>query len=342
MMSPRSARFLATLSTVSALALPAHADSVGDFYKSHPITLVIGSPAGGGFDLYGRVVARYFSKHLPGNPNVIVQDMPGAGSILAANHMYNVAAKDGTAIAMVRAPVMDALTGSSSTAFDATKFTWLGNGMTELSVCAQLGNPNINSIADAQKYPFTIASMGPGSDEEMFTKVLNRLFGLKDKIIAGYAGGADAVLAIERGEVDGRCGWSYSSIMIMRPQWVADKRLKILAALSLERIPGLPDTPSIMEFATTDRQKNILKLLISCEAMGRPFLAPPGIPADRAAALRKAFEDTMEDPEFVAERRAAHEPVNPMSWQELDALIKQLYATPKDLLDETRAIIAER
>jgi tripartite-type tricarboxylate transporter receptor subunit TctC len=130
--------------------------------------------------------------------------------------------------------------------------------------------------------------------------------------------------------------------MITRPQWVADKKLKILVALSLERIPDLPDTPSIMEVATTERQRQILKLLISCEALGRPFLAPPGIPADRAAALRKAFEQTMADPEFIADRHAAHEPVNPMGWQEIDTLIKQLYATPKELLDETRAIIAEK
>jgi tripartite-type tricarboxylate transporter receptor subunit TctC len=341
-MDSHSAQFIAGLSVLLALAPPAHADQVEDFYNSRSVTMVIGSAAGAGFDLYGRVVARYLTKHLPGNPNVIVQNMPGAGSILAANHMYNVATKDGTVIAMARAPVMDAVTASDSARFDATKFTWLGNGMTELSVCAQRGNPEIKTIADTMKSPFTIATSGPGSDEEMFTRVLNRLFGMKARIISGYAGGADSVLAMERGEVDGRCGWSYSSIVITRPQWLADKSLHILASLSLERIPDLPDVPSIMELATTERQKSILRLLISCEALGRPFLAPPGIPADRAAALRKAFAASMADADFVAERRAVHEPVNPMGWQEIDTLIKQLYATPKGLLEETRAIIAER
>lgn len=331
---------LAGLAMACALALPAHADPVEDFYKSHPVTMVLGYAVGGGFDLYARNVAKYIGKYIPGHPSIIVQNMPGAGSLVAANYVYNVALKDGTIIAMTRAPVMDPLTGTSSSAFDATKFTWLGNGMTEFTVCAQLDNQQVKTMADAEKYPFTMASPGPGSDDDMFVRVLNKLFDLKDKVVTGYSSSAEAVLAIERGEVDGRCGWSYSSIMITKPQWVKDNKLHILAALSLERSPALPDTPSIMEFATTDRQKQILRLLISSEALGRPFLAPPGIPADRAAALRKAFEQTMADPDFIADRRAVNEAVNPVGWQEIDAMIKQLDATPKELVDETKAIIA--
>ena len=277
-MGRRVAICLAGLAMACATALPVQADPVEDFYKSHPLTMVLGYSPGGGFDLYGRNVAKYISKYIPGHPTVIVQNMPGAGSVVAANYVYNVAPKDGTIISLVlRAPVMDPLTGTTNSAFDTTKFTWLGNGMTELTICAQLGNPQIKTLADAEKYPFTMASLGPGSDEDMFTRVLNRLFDLKDKIVSGYPGGAEAVLAIERGEVDGRCGWSYSSLMIVHPEWVNDKKLHILAALSLERAPDLPNTPSIMEFATTDRQRQILRLLISCEALGRPFLAPPGI-----------------------------------------------------------------
>ena len=338
-MGRRIPPFLAGLAFACVLAFPARADPVAEFYKSHPVTLVIGYSAGGGFDLYARDLARYLGKHIPGHPNVTVQNMPGAGSLVAANYIYNVAPKDGTIISMVRAPVMDPLTGTIRSQFDATKFTWIGNGMTEFAVCAQLNNPEIKTIADAQKYPFTMATLGPGSDEDMFTRVLNNLFDLKDRIIAGYSGSGEAVLAIERGEVDGRCGWSWSSIMITKPQWVRDKRLHILAALSLKRSPDLPNTPSIMEFATTDRQKQMLTVLISAETLGRPFLAPPGLPADRAAALRKAFEETMNDPAFIADRRAVNETVNFLGWKEVDGLIKQLYATPKELLVETKAII---
>ena len=317
----------------------ARADSVEDFYKHHPVTLVIGYAAGGGFDLYARNVARYLGKYIPGHPNVVVQNMPGAGSLVAANDIYNVAPRDGATIAMLRAPVMDALTGTSSSKFDATKFTWIGNGMTELTVCAQLNNPKVKTIADAQKYPFTMATLGPGSDEHMFTKVLNDLFHLKDRIVSGYSGSSEAVLAIERDEVDGRCGWSWSSIMITKPQWVREKRLQVLATLSLTRSPELPDTPSIMEFAKTDRQKQMLKVLIECEALGRPFLAPPGIPPDRAAALRKAFEETMKDPGFIADRRKFNEAVSFVGWREINAVINQIYGTPKGLLEETRTII---
>jgi tripartite-type tricarboxylate transporter receptor subunit TctC len=341
-MGTRIAQYLASVAIASALALPARGETVEEFYKSHPVTMILGYSSGGGFDLYGRTVAKYYGKYLPGHPTIVVQNMPGAGSLLASNHVYNVSPKDGSVVALVRAPVMDPLTGTSNTNFDSTKFTWIGNGMNELTICAQLNNPQIKSMADAQKYPFTMASLGPGSDEDMFTKVLNHLFGLKDKIVSGYPGGAEAVLAIERGEVDGRCGWSWSSLMITRPDWVTSKRLQILASLSLERSPDLPDTPAITEFATTEKQKQILKVLIGCEMLGRPFLAPPGVPADRAAALRKAFDDTMADPAFIADRHAVNEVVNPVGWQYIDNLLKELYATPKDLIEETRAIIAER
>jgi tripartite-type tricarboxylate transporter receptor subunit TctC len=341
-MGIRVANYLAGLAMASAMALPAHADSVEDFYKSHPLTMVLGYSAGGGFDLYGRSVARYIGNHIPGHPTVIVQNMPGAGSLMATNYIYNVSPKDGSVISLVRAPVMEPLTGTNSAAFDGTKFTWLGNGMNEVTVCALLGNPQVKTMGDAEKYAFTIAGSGPGSDDDMFAKVLSKLFGLKAKLVSGYAGGAEEVLAVERGEVDGRCGWSYSSLMITKPEWVTEKKLRILAALTLERSPALPDTPSIMEFATTDRQKQILKLLISCEMLGRPFTAPPGVPADRAAALRKAFEQTMQDPAFIAERQAVHEEVSLVTGEQVQALIQELAAMPKDVLEETRAMIAEK
>jgi tripartite-type tricarboxylate transporter receptor subunit TctC len=331
---------LAGLGFIAALSGGARAEPVEDFYKTHPVTIVVGYSAGGGFDLYARSVAKHIRRFIPGNPNVVVQNMPGAGSLTATNYVYNVAPKDGTVIALARAPVMELLAGTASSAFDPMKVTWIGNGATELTICGLLGNPQVNTIADAQKVPFTLAGLGPGSDEDMFTKVLDSLFDLKGRLINGYPAGAEAMLAVERGEVDGRCGWSYSSLMMAKPEWVTSRKLRILTTLTLERSQKLPDTPAILEFATTDRQRQILGLVIGSQIMGRPFFAPPGLPAERAQALRNAFDQTMADPAFIADRRAANEEVNPTSAQGIEALLKKLFATPKQLVDETRAIIA--
>jgi tripartite-type tricarboxylate transporter receptor subunit TctC len=331
---------LAGLGLIAALSGVARAEPAEDFYKTHPVTIVVGYSAGGGFDLYARSVAKHIRRFIPGNPNVVVQNMPGAGSLTATNYVYNVAPKDGSVIALARAPVMELLAGTASSAFDPMKVTWIGNGATELTICGLLGNPQVNTIADAQKVPFTLAGLGPGSDEDMFTKVLDNLFDLKARLINGYPAGAEAMLAVERGEVDGRCGWSYSSLMMAKPEWVTSRKLRILTSLTLERSQKLPDTPAILEFATTDRQRQILGLVIGSQIMGRPFFAPPGLPAERAQALRNAFDQTMADPAFIADRRAANEEVNPTDAPGIEALLKKLFATPKPLVDETRAIIA--
>jgi tripartite-type tricarboxylate transporter receptor subunit TctC len=339
-MGTRAAIYLASLAMALALAWPSQADPVEDFYKGRPLTLVAGFTPGGGFDFFARVVAKHMGKYIPGHPNIIVQNMPGAGSLKATSYMYNVAPKDGSVIALVRAPALEPLIGTGSSDFDATKFTWLGNGSKESTVCALVGNPRVHTMADAAKHPFTVAGTGPGSDEDMFTRILTKLFDLKAKLVSGYPAGSEMLLAVERGEVDGRCGWAYASIKATKPEWLAEKKLKFLAALTLERLPELPDTPSIMEFATTERQRQILRLVISCQTLGRPFVAPPGIPADRAAALRQAFERTMADPAFVAEMTVRNVEVSPIGWRDIDAILKEAYATPKEVLEEARAIIA--
>jgi tripartite-type tricarboxylate transporter receptor subunit TctC len=323
------------------LALPAQADPVADFYKDHNVTLIAGYSAGGGFDLYARIMANHLGKHIPGNPRIIVQNMPGAGSTRAASHLYNVAQKDGTVIALTRAPVIEPLVGSGGATFDATKFTWLGSGSSDLTVCGLLGNPRVKTMADAAQNQFTLGGLGPGSDEDMYAKILRKLLGLKIQLVTGYPGGAEMILAVERGELDGRCGWAYSSIKISKPDWIADKKIKILNVLALERSPELPDVPAIMEFATTERQKQIFRFVLNAQTLGRPFAAPPGIPADRAAALRTAFDETMADPALLAEMKAKKLDVDHVRWQTMDALLRDLYATPKEVATETRAIITE-
>ncbi len=334
--------WLGGLALTAILAASAHADSVTEFYKGKTVTLLAGYTAGGGFDLYARVIANYLGKHIPGQPRIVVQNMPGAGSLRAASYVYNVAPKDGSVISLTRAPVIAPLLGSAGgAAFDVTKFTWLGSGASDLTVCALLGNPKVNSMADAVAHPFTLGGLGPGSDEDMYTKILRKLLGVKAQLVSGYPGGAEMVLAVERGELDGRCGWAWSSIRISRPEWIADKRIKVLNVLALERSPELPDVPAIMEFVKADRHKQIFRFVLNAQTLGRPFVAPPGIPEDRATALRQAFDDTMKDPAYLAEMTAKKLDVGPIAWQAIGSLLKDFYATPQDVVDETRAIIAE-
>jgi tripartite-type tricarboxylate transporter receptor subunit TctC len=328
------------MALAAVLALPAQADPVEDFYKGKTVTLITGYSAGGGFDLYTRILANHLGRHIPGNPRIIVQNMPGAGSLRAANHLYNVSPKDGSVIALVRAPVIEPLAGAAGAAFDGTKFTWLGSGSSDLTVCALVGNPRVSTMADAMQHEFTLGGLGPGSDEDMYTKILRRLFGLKVRLVSGYPGGAEMILAVERGEIDGRCGWAYSSIKIAKPDWIAEKKVRLLNVLALERSPELPDVPAIMEFAKTERHKEILRFVLNAQTLGRPFAAPPGIPADRAAALRKAFADTMADKALLAEMTARKLDVDHIGWQNIEKLLTDLYSTPKEVVEETRTIIA--
>lgn len=328
--------------SASALSVPVNAQSVEEFYKSHPLTVIVGYSPGGGYDTHVRGVMRYFNRYIPGKPNIIVQNMTGAGSLVATNHLYNLAAKDGSVIGMVRAPVLEPLTGTSASNFDATKFNWIGSGMTEFTVCALLGAPTVKTFGDATKTQITLAGSGPGSDDDMISKMLIKLLGLKAKVVSGYPGGNEMQLAVERGEVDGRCGWSFTSIKLIRPDWIAEKKLKFLASLSMERWPELPDTPSIMEIAQTDEQKSILKVAILSADLGRPFMAPPGVPADRVATLRDAFVKTIQDPDYVAEVTQRKETPTLVDGKRAEAIIKELFSTPPEVLKQAKAIVNEK
>jgi tripartite-type tricarboxylate transporter receptor subunit TctC len=341
-MDIRRALYLAAVILAAVSAGRARAETAAEFYRSHPLTIVLGYSAGGGFDIYVRDLQRFLGKYIAGNPTIVVQNMPGAGSLTAANYIYNRAPRDGTMVGMSRAPVMDPLTGTSATAFDATKFTWIGNGMHELTVCAVLGAPQIKTMQDGAKYPFTLAGSGPGSDDDMFSKLMMQMFHWKAKLVSGYPGGNEMTQAVDTGEVDGRCGWSFSSMMIARPQWVTEKKIRFLTALTVERSKFLPDVPALLEFAKSDREKQLMKLFITAETLGRPFMAPPGMPADRTEALRTGFQKAFADPGFIASRTASHEEVNPMSGAQMQKTIEELYATPKDLIEEGRAIVAEK
>jgi tripartite-type tricarboxylate transporter receptor subunit TctC len=326
---------------LAACAAYAMADPVEDFYRGRNLTLVIGYSVAGGYDNYARVVARHLGNHIPGNPTVLPQNMPGAGSLRAANWLYNAAPKDGSVIGMFsRGMAMEPLIGTSQTQFDARKFSWLGSGTDEVSTCVTWHDSPVKTWEDALKIPFTVGGEGSGSDPDIFSTVVRNVFGVKLRLVSGYPGSAEVALAIERREVDGRCGWSYSSLRQQRPDWITNHQVNILVQLALKKTPELPDVPLVTDFAVTDRQRQILRLVFSRQAMARPFTAPPGIPEERRQALRKAFADTMADPAFLDEAKQRGLEVNPVSGAEIDTLIADLYRSPPDVVVEVRASIA--
>jgi tripartite-type tricarboxylate transporter receptor subunit TctC len=326
---------------LAATCAPALADPVEDFYRGRNVTMVIGYSVAGGYDNYARVVARHLGNHIPGNPTVLPQNMPGAGSLRSANWLYNAAPKDGSVIGMFsRGMAMEPLIGTSQTQFDAQKLSWLGSGTNEVSTCVTWHESAVKTWSDALKTPFTVGGEGSGSDPDIFATVVRNVFGVKLRLVSGYPGSAEVALAIERREVDGRCGWSYSSLRLQRPDWITNHQVNILVQLALSKTPELPDVPLITDFATTDRQRQILRLVFSRQAMARPFTAPPGIPAERKAALRKAFDETMKDPAFLDEAKQRGLEVNPVDGAEIDKLIAELYQTPPDIIAEVRDSIA--
>jgi tripartite-type tricarboxylate transporter receptor subunit TctC len=328
---------------ILALVQPTWAQGTADFYRGKTVTLIVGYSAGGGYDTYARILARHIGRHIPGQPAVVVQNMPGAGSLRAANYLFNVAPKDGSVFGMFsRGMAMEPLIGQSATQFDSLKFTWLGSGTEEASVFVLWHAAPVKTWADMLKTPFSVGGEGSGSDPDVYASLLKNSFGAKLRLVTGYPGTAEIALALERGEMDGRASWSWSSLKSLKPDWIAQKKVNLPIQLNLKKDPELPDVPLIMEFAKNDRQRASLKIILSRQTMGRPFIAPPGLPDDRRAALRAAFDATMKDPEFLAEAKARGQEVNPVGGEAIDRLLAELYATPKDVVEETKQAIAGR
>jgi tripartite-type tricarboxylate transporter receptor subunit TctC len=336
---------LSSLIATSA-AVPAHAaDAVANFYKGRTVQIVVGFGPGGGYDLYARTLARYMGKHIPGNPTIIPQNMPGAGGVKAMNYLYNVARKDGTVMGtFARGMVIEPLLGhAQGTQFEATKFNWVGSVSNEVSVCAFWHSSGIASWRDVQSKPSTIGASAAGADSEIFPVVLRNMFKLPMKIVTGYSGGgADINLGMERGEVQGRCGWSWSSLLSQSRPLLDGKKIAIVLQLALEKHEDLPDVPLVMDLATTPENKAALRLITSRQSIARPFALPPGVPADRVAALRNAFDATMKDPQFLAETARLDLEVRPVRGTDVEKLIKEIYASPPEVVKLARAAESAR
>jgi tripartite-type tricarboxylate transporter receptor subunit TctC len=336
-----AAALMAVVVTVLVPAVVVFAQSVEDFYKGRNMNLYIGYSTGGAYDFYARSIGRFMGRHIPGNPTLVPQNMEGAGSLRLANFLYRVAPHDGSAFGTIgRGIPFDPLLLGQGDAFDAQKFSWIGSANNEVSVCVAMRDSGITKFEDLFTKELTVGGTGTSADTDQFPRVLNSVLGTHFKVVEGYPGGNDVVLAMERGEVKGRCGWSWSSVKTTHKDWLDDKRMVVLVQLSLTRHPEMPDVPLVSDFAKTDEQRAILKLIFARNVIGRPYLAPPNLPPDRLATLRQAFMDTMKDKDFLAEAQKTDLEVNPVSGEDVEKLVKEVYATPPDIIAKTKAAAA--
>jgi tripartite-type tricarboxylate transporter receptor subunit TctC len=323
---------------ISALA-PAAAQSDAALFAGKSVQMIIGFGPGGGYDQWGRIVARHIGKHLPGNPNVVPQNMPGGGSFNAANHIYNVAPKDGTVMGIIaRDAPLGPLSGLPGSRFDPLKMTWLGTPTTETNICFAHNRAKVKTFQDVLKDELIIGNTGVGTGTYSYPRALNGLIGTKFKLISGFPSSSDVMLAIERGEVDGLCE-SYDSAYSKRTEWFDKGVVNILFQAGAEPNPEIKNAPFILDLVKDPEHKQALDFLYAGQGIGRPFVAPPDLPAGREKLLRAAFDATMKDPDFIADAKKGKLDVAPESGERLDALIKRIYATPKAVVEKVGALI---
>jgi tripartite-type tricarboxylate transporter receptor subunit TctC len=331
----------AALLVAVPFSAPASAQSVEEFYKGKTITLSIGFDTGGGYDIYGRLLSRHMGKHIPGRPAIIVQNMPGAGSLRAAQHLFSLAPKDGTALGTFGRQMGIAPLLGTSAQYDGTKFTWIGSITNEVSTCVAWHTATVKTWADMLEKPITLGGDGPGADPDVFALLYRNVFDAKIKLVSGYHGTTPIILAMERGEVDGLCGYSWSTIRSKHQPWLQAKTINILVQAGLKKDAEIADVPLVLDMAKTEEQRQILKLILTSQETARPFAAPPGLPADRAATLRAAFDATMKDPEFLAEDKKLNLDVNPLSGTTIASLLTELYAMPKSVIEKAAQAVSK-
>ncbi len=326
----------AALLAIGLAGHPVAAQTPEQFYADKQVNFIIGYPAGSGYDVYARLLASHIGQHIPGRPRIVPQNMPSAGSLGAANYIYTRAPRDGSVIGAINrslplAPLLQTVPADSVN-FDPLKFTWLGSMSKEFTIGFVITSTGITAFDELRERQVTTGTAAVTADGFIFPNLMNRMLGTKFKILLGYPGSKQVYLALERGEIDGYFGGTLSSLMAGRPNWITDGKIKILVQIAMEKAPQLPDVPLITEFVRSGAERQALKLVLSPQLMGRPYLAPPGLPPDRADALRTAFTQTMTDPAFLAEANKLGVDVSPMGGGEILELLKTIYATPQDVV----------
>jgi len=328
------------IALAAVLATTAQAQSPAEFYKGRTIEIGISSTVGGGYDAHARMLARHMSKYVPGHPAIVAKNIEGAGGLRLANLLYNTAPRDGTSFGTIyRATAFEPLFGNKAAQFDATRFTYIGSASSEVSLCVSWHASGIATFADMLSKELVVAHSGAGADAYQFSKIINGVLGTRMRLIGGYRGGNEMLLAMERGEVGGRCGWSWSSVQATRREWIERKQVNLLTQLALSKHPDIPGVPLVLDLAKTDEQRNILRLVFARQQIAYPFLAPPGVPQDRAEALRTAFLKTMADPELLADAQKARLEILPVSGAEVEKLVAELYATPASVVEKASEML---
>ena len=306
-----------------------------------PITIYVAGTAGGGIDLYARLVSRHIGRHVPGKPTVTVQVMPGAGGIRAANFLAEQAPRDGTAIAtFAGGPILEPLIGARNPGYDMSAFTWLGAITKDIGLCMAWGTTPFKTIDDVKRQQMVVAGTGAGSDTDTWPIVLNEVLGTRFKLVTGYLGSQETILAIERGEAHGRCVFSHSALKIAKPDWLRDKKINVLLLTALNASPDFPGVPAVVDLVTKPEDRQLLELMVGPTAMARPFVAPPALPASKATLLRRAFDATMQDPEFRAEAARLQADLAPTAGEDVQKLVARLYATPRPVIDRVKKLLA--
>lgn len=325
-------RFIAFAAILTGLPLAAHA--ADGMFAGKTITVYISVGAGGGYDAYGRLLARNIGRYLPGHPTVIAANMPGAGGRKLANYLYNAAPKDGTVIGIMQhTTVYDALFGEKGARYDARKFNWLGSMATFTSVGLAWHNTGVRTAEDAKKKQLVIGSSGVGATSYQYANLMNHLVGTKLKIITGYKGAADMFLALEKGELQGLAGIAWASIRNHLGGYIKHHDLNVFVQFTLKKNPQLPNVPLIGDLVSSDRDKRVLNFVFAGLQFARPFLAPPGVPAATVAILRRGFDEAVKDPALLAEAKKARFDIDPVDGATVQKLVDGLYEAPKSVVE---------
>jgi tripartite-type tricarboxylate transporter receptor subunit TctC len=327
------------LSALFAFIQPAEAQEE-PYFKDKTIRIIVGSAPGGGYDAYARLVSDHMRRHIPGNPQIVVQNMPGAGSLVAMNHVANVAAKDGTVIGAINAAMTtQPLLYPDRTKFDPRKMNWIGSTLREFHIGLVRENSPVKTIEDAQKISIPVA--GTGGSTSTYPAIANAILNTKFKMVQGYQGTAQGMLAMERGEVDGIMGITWASIKATQAAALRDGKIRLLAQFGVRKHPELPNLPLVIDSAKTPEDKAALRLVFSSQEVGRPWVAPEGVPVKTVEILRKAFDDTMADPEFVADAAKRKLDIDPTSGKELQQVVEDIFKTPPAVVERVKPFLAE-
>jgi tripartite-type tricarboxylate transporter receptor subunit TctC len=340
MLNAHRTRLIAIAAVTAAIAAsPAAADSVADFYKGKTISMTMGTGPGGSFDLYGRTIAMHMQRHIPGNPTIVMEHMPGAGGVIAANHIYGTAPQDGTKMLLSHAITLSEKLTPTGVRFETAKMQWLGAFDAISQMMVVWHTVPVNTVADLKNADIVIGSFSRSHLTYQWASLLKDAIGAKYKIITGIRSGNDNNLAMERGEIH---GWtpSWENLNGTRPQWLAEKKVKFLASFTLERPRYLKDVPTLMELAAPEK-RDVAEFVISGTPIARSIALGPGVPADRVAALRKAFVETLKDPAFLADAEKRKLSVDPRTHQQVEAMVKKIVTASPDLVTRVKKAIGQ-